>query len=102
MTKQDNAEYLPILLVTLQSLKTQIKHITINIKSEALAEAPLEYTHDTRYRDKKSERRITINYPPLELLNHTRALALLTNTPSPNKPPSNKKVKIWRTSCRLL
>ena len=66
------------------------KIITIKIKSQALIEAHLEYSHDTRCRKKKNERRLTITSTPLELTNHARALTLLTNVPSPSKPPPTK------------
>ena len=57
------------------------KSITIKVKSETLTPANnLEYTHDTRCRKKKSERRLIIEPPPLNLPSNSRALALLTPT----------------------
>ena len=65
------------------------------MKGEALtAVNDLEHKHDTRCRKKKSERRLTINQPPLILSNHARALALLSPTvPSPSKSLQQKKSK---------
>ena len=75
----------------LKSSTVDVKPISIKIKSEALIKAPLEHSHDTRYRKKKSERRVTITSTPLELTNHARALTLLTNVSSPSKLLPTKK-----------
>ena len=71
------------------------KSFTIKVKNEALTPANnLQQTHDTRCRKQKSERRLTIEHPPLKLRNHARALALLTPiVPSPTKSPPTKKSK---------
>ena len=68
------------------------RSITIKVKGEALtAVNDLEHKHDTRCRKKKSERRLTINQPPLILPNHARVLALLSPTvPSPSKSLQQK------------
>ena len=89
--KKEFATYPP--RAPFKSSTATIKPITIKIKSEALTDAPLEHSHDTRCRKKKSERRLTITSTPLELTNHTRALTLLTNVSPPSKPPPTKKSK---------
>ena len=68
------------------------RSITIKVKSESLtAINDLEHKHYTRCRKKKSEKRLTINQPPLNLPNHSRALELLSPTvPSPSNPPRTK------------
>ena len=78
-------EYPPPPNVPLRSSTAAVKPITVKIKSEALTAAPLEHTHDSRFREKKSERRIAITSTPLELPDHARTLTLLTNVLSPNK-----------------
>ena len=70
-----------------KSSTATVQLITIKIKSQALIEVHLEYSHDTRCRKKKSERRVTITSTPLELTYYDRALTLLTNVLSPSKPP---------------
>ena len=76
---------------------SEVKSITIKVKSEALTPANnLLHTHDTRCRKKKSERRLVIPIasPLLNLPNHARALALLTPTvSSPTKSSPTKKSK---------
>ena len=76
---------------------SEFKSITIKVKSEASTPANnLLYTHDTRCRKKKCEIRLVIPVasPLLNLLNHARALALLTPTvPSPTKSSPTKKSK---------
>ena len=89
--KKDFATYPP--RAPFKSSTVAVKPITVKIKSEALMEASLEHSHDTRCRKKKNERRLTITSTPLELTNHARALTLLTNVPSPSKPPPTKKSK---------
>lgn len=79
--------------VPLRSSTAAVKPITVKIKSEALTTASLEHTHDTRCREKKSERRITITATPFELPDHARVMTLLTNVLSPNKPPPIIKSK---------
>ena len=71
------------------------KSITIKVRSEALTPTNnLQHTHNTRCRKQKSERRLTIEPPPLKLPNHARALSLLTRkVPSPTKSPPTKKAK---------
>ena len=49
--------------VPLISSTAAVKHITVKIKSEALVEAPLEHSHDTRYSKKKSEQRVNEDSP---------------------------------------
>ena len=77
------------------------KPITIKVKSEALPPANnLEHTHDTRCRKKKSERRLIVEPPPLNLPNHVRTLALFIPTvQSPTKSPQTKKSKSGEGYC---
>ena len=77
---------------------------SIKVKSEALTPANnLQHTHDTRCRKQKSERRLTIEPPPLKLPNHARALVILTPiVPSPTKSQPTKKIKKRRALRRLL
>ena len=83
-------EYPPPPRVPLRSSTAAVKPVTVKIKSEALTEAPLDHSFDTRCRKKKSERRLAITSTPLELTNHARVLTLLTNVPSPSKHPPTK------------
>ena len=90
MPKKEYAVYPPLLSKKISP--SDARSITIKVKGEALtAVNDLEHKHDTRCRKKKSERRLTINQPPLILSNHARALALLSPTvPSPSKSLQQK------------
>ena len=49
------------------------RSITIKVKSEALTSVNnLEHNHNTRRKKQKSEKRLTINPPSLNLPNYTR------------------------------
>ena len=67
-----------------------VKSVPVKIKSKALTVVPLEYTHDTIYMEKKSERKLAITSTSLELHNHARVLTLLSNVSSPSEHPPIK------------
>ena len=59
--KKDFATYPP--RAPFKSSTVAVKPITVKIKSEALVGTRLDYSHDTRYRKKKSERRVNEDSP---------------------------------------
>ena len=90
MSKKEYAAYPPLPSKNID-FRCEVNH---NQSEALIAVNDLKHKHDTRCRKKKSERRLTINQPPLILSNHARALALLAPiVPPPNKSSPTKKSK---------